>query len=101
MGDAPERDNDPEPSHFGDRFFQEFAARLDLGRQRLVLGRNAAHRIGDARIDEGKPVIGALGIVALREAELRQRRIEEMAGKIAGERPAGAVGSPQAGRKPE
>ena len=81
------------------RVRQEIAAGVDLVRRRLVLGRHAAHRIGDAAIDQFEAVIGARGISAAGEAEIDQRRVEQVAGIVAGERPAGAVGAAQAGRQ--
>ena len=52
----------------------------DLRADRLVLGRHAAHRIGDRRADQRQPVVGPRLIVALGEAERDQRAIEQVAG---------------------
>src|SRR6202040_4029921 len=73
----------------------------ELEGQRLVLGRQAAHGIGDAAIDEMQPVVRIGAIGALGEAELQQGRIEQVAGIVAGEWPAGAVGAAHAGRQPD
>ncbi len=52
MGDPPERHDRAKPGHGGDRRDQELPAGVDLGRQRLVLRRHAAHRVADPAIDE-------------------------------------------------
>src|ERR1700730_6510450 len=67
----------------------------DLLRRRLVLRRHAAHRIGDAAVDQLEAVTGAGVILAAGEPELEQRCIEQIAGIIAGDRPAGAIGAAQ------
>ena len=46
------------------------------------------------------PSSGRASIVAARKAEARQRGVEQVAGIIAGERPAGAVGASQPGARP-
>ena len=66
---------------------------------RLVLRRHAAHRIGDRRADQLQPVVGPRLETARGEAEADQRAVEQVAGIVAGERPAGAVGAAQAGRQ--
>ena len=48
-----------------------------------------------------QPVTRIGAIFALREPELQQRRVKQLAGKIAGERPAGAVGAMLARREPD
>ena len=45
------------------------------------------------------PSSGRASIAAAREAESRQRRVEQVAGIVAGERPPGAVRAAQAGRQ--
>ena len=57
------------------------------------------HRVGDARVDERQPVVRPRIEFAAREAEFDQRRVEQVAGIIAGEGPPGAVGAAQAGRQ--
>ena len=88
-------------AHFLERADEEVAAGRDLGRRRLVLGRHAAHCIADPAIDQFEAVVGACGIGAAGEAEIDQRRVEQVAGIVAGERPAGAVGAAQPGRQAE
>ena len=80
---------------------QEAPAGGDLGADRLVLGRHAAHRIGDRRADERQAVVGPRLEDSFGEAERDQRPVEQVAGKVAGERPAGSVGAAQAGRQPD
>ena len=46
-----------------------------------------------------EPVVGPRRVAAARKAEVEQRRVEQIAGEIAGERPPGAVGAPQARRQ--
>ena len=65
----------------------------------LFSGGTQLHGIGDARVDELQAVVGALLIGAAGEAEAEQRLVEQVAGIVAGERPAGAVGALHAGRQ--
>src|SRR6185437_12425976 len=53
----------------------------------------------DAAIDETQPVVRIGAVGPLREAELQERRIEELAGIIASEGSAGAVRALHAGRE--
>ena len=46
-----------------------------------------------------EPVVRPRLVVAAGEAELLERLVEQVAGVVAGERPPGAVGAPQAGRE--
>ena len=62
-----------------------------LGGGRLVLGRHAAHCVGDPAAGKGHAVVCRLAIAALRQAELQQRRVEQVAGVVPGEGPSGAV----------
>ena len=57
----------------------------DFVRGRLVLGRHAAHGVGDHAVDERQAVVGSRRVRAAGEAELEQRPVEQFAGKIAGE----------------
>ena len=85
--------------HFGDRGFEEIAAGCDLRRRRLVFRRHAAHGIGDPAIDQFKSVVGARRILAARKPVMPKRLVQQIAGLIAGERPAGAVGALQPRRE--
>src|SRR5262244_566565 len=55
--------------------------------------RHAAHRIGDAAVDQGEPVVGMRVVVAVGKMVALERVVEQHAGIVAGERPAGAVGA--------
>ncbi len=75
-------------------------AGLDLFRRRLVLWRHAAHRVGDQHALQFEPVVGPLLVVPGGKAELFERGVKQVAGIVARERPAGAVGALQPGRRP-
>src|ERR1700678_1024798 len=92
---AAKHDDGSKPGHFLDRRQQKVAAGFDLLRCWLVLWWYTAHGIGDAATDELQAVVGASFEVALGEAEILQRGVEEFAGVIAGERPPSAVGAAQ------
>src|SRR5579862_4139446 len=93
MRDLAEREDRLEPRHRGDLGDKELAARRDLLGQRFVLGRHAARGVADAAILEREAVIGAGVVTTLAEPELQERRIEQIAGEIAGEGPASAIGA--------
>jgi hypothetical protein len=93
MGDATERDDDAKVWQAVDRGREELPAIVDLQGQRLVLRRHAAHRIADQAIDQPQAVIGARLVAAPRETVFEQRRVEQVAGIVAGERPPGPVGA--------
>ena len=86
-------------SHGRDVRDKELTARVDLGGQGLVLRRYAAHRIRDGAIDEFKSIIDPLVISPLGEAMPQKRGVEEIAGKVAGKRPTGAVCAVQSRRE--
>ena len=101
VGDLAKRDEHARIGQDIDLAGQERAAAMDFLRRRLVLGRQAFDRIADDHVVERQPVIGSRLIGAAREAELGQRREQQVAGIIAGERPTGAVGAVLARRKPD
>ena len=73
----------------------------DLGRRRLVLGRHAAHGVGDHAVDELEVLRRRIGSCLPRAKPcLEQRRVEQIAGVIAGERTPGPVRAAKAGRQP-
>ena len=78
---------------------EKLPAGVDLDRQRLVLRRHAMHRIGDPAVDQLQAVVGTRLIFALGEAVFEQRGVEQVAGIIAGEGTAGAVGALHPRRK--
>ena len=100
VGDPAKRQHRPRGARPGQLAREEPAAGCDLGRRRLVLRRHAADRVGDAAAHQLKPVVRRGPIAATGEAVAEQRRIEDDAGEIARERPAGAVGAAQPGASP-
>ena len=101
MRDPAERHDRAQPRHGLDRRRQKWPAGVDLRRQRLVLRRHAVHRIADPAIDQRQPVVGPRLIDAVGKAVFEQRRVQQVAGVIAGEGPAGAVGALHARREPD
>src|SRR6202167_6183370 len=101
VGDAAERHDSLNVGHLLERGPEEVPAGRDLLRRRLILRRHAPHGIGDAAIDEREAVVRTCRIITLCEAEFLERGVEEVAGIIAGKRPAGAVGAAQPGSEPD
>ena len=101
MCDGAERQDRPEPGHSADLGGQKPTAVRDLARFGLVLRRDAAHSIGDAHAAELETVVRTGVIIALGEAEFAQRRVEQPAGVIAGERAPGPVRAAQARGEPD
>jgi len=66
---------------------QKRAAGGDLRRRRLVLGGNATHGVDDRAIRQNQSVVGPTIIGPAGQAQFSERRIEQIAGVIAGERP--------------
>src|SRR4029078_4752032 len=99
VSDAPECHDRGQALEAGDLILEEAVAALDLLRQRLFLGRHRAYRAGDHAVDQSEAVLRVGAIDACSEAEALQRRIEELAGIVAGERPAGTIGAAQARRE--
>ncbi len=83
----------PQAGQGGQPRGQEGPAGRLLGRQRAVAGWGAAHRIGDHAVDQDEAVVGPRAIGAAGKAGVDQGLVEKDAGVIAGERPAGPVGS--------
>src|SRR5262245_7491520 len=96
MGYNAERQDGAKPRHGDNLGPEKPAARRNLRRLWSVLGRHAAHGVGDAYPAKREPVIGSSVIHACRKAEFRQRLIKQSAGVVAGERAPGAVRSPKA-----
>src|SRR6266545_7408050 len=97
MGNPAERHDGAEILHLGDGRFEKSAAGLDLCGRGLVLRRSAAYRVGDTGIHESEIILPRRPITAARKAEVLERVVEQLACEIAGERPSGAVCSPQSG----
>jgi len=101
VGDGAEREDRRQLRQCGELGGQELAAGVDLGGFGLVLRRHAADRVGDAGAPQLEPVRGMGAVMAGRETRLRERAIEQIAGKVAGERAAGPVGASEAWRQPD
>ena len=70
--DAAEHHDRAQLRHRRDAARQKrIAAGVDLGRRRLVLGRHAVHRVGDARIDQGQPVVRPRVVVCRARSRIR------------------------------
>ncbi|MGY4294467.1 hypothetical protein ACVWXN_002562 [Bradyrhizobium sp. i1.4.4] len=93
MRNPSERDDRAQLRHRRQGSPEKLAAGVDLDRQRLVLWRNAMHGIGDPAVDQLQAVVGPRLIGALGEAVFEQRGVEQVAGIVAGEGAAGAVGA--------
>ena len=91
MRDAAESEYCLELGQRGDARLEKAETVFCLGGRRPVLRRNAANRIGNHRLVEFEPVIGACIVPAFREAEFRQRAVEKIARIVAGKGAAGAI----------
>src|SRR5690606_33676753 len=76
---------------------QELTAGLLLGGRRLVFGRDAGDGVGNKRVAEFEAVARGLAILTGGEADLPERGVEQVAGIVAGERAARAIGPLEAG----
>lgn len=93
MRHAAEHDDRAQISHFVDSDVQKRAAGVDLGRQGLVLRRNAAHAVADAAVNEGQSIVGPRFIRSSRKAEFDECAVKKIAGEIARKMPPRAVGT--------
>ena len=100
MRDAAERHDGAQVRHLGD------GRRRGTSRQVLISAGVGLFSGGTQRTalvmrasTSSSAVVGPRLVVAAGEAEFDQRRVEQVAGIVAGERPAGAVGAAQAGRE--
>ena len=93
VGALAQRHQDPQVRHDGELGLQERPAGREFQGLGLVLGRQTSHGIGDAAVDEPQPVVRIGPVAALCEAEFQEGRVEEVAGIVAGKRPAGPVGA--------
>ena len=80
---------------------QIVVAGADLGRHRLVVRRQALHRVRDPAGDEREAVVAPGRDRLRREAVGMQRRVQQDPGVIAGERPAAGVGAVHPRREPD
>ena len=99
MCDLAERDDRVHARHRRDLRHEEIPAGADFFRRRLVFRRHAANGIDDAGIDELEAIVGSRRVKPARKTEVGERLIEKIAGIVAGEGPAGAVGAAQARRQ--
>src|SRR5262245_40689668 len=99
VGNAAKGNNRAELCHLRNCRSQKVAACSYFRRRRLVLGRHAAHRIGDPTVYEFQSIVGMRPVIAAGKTELEQRLVEQDAGVIAGERAAGTICTLQPGRK--
>src|SRR5690606_41823354 len=86
--------------HGWDAAFKIAPAGGDLRGSPLVLRRHAPHGIGAHAIHELKPVIWRRTIRSPREPKFKKRLVKELAGIVAGERPARPVCPSQTRRQP-
>jgi hypothetical protein len=77
---------------------RKIVAGFDLGGQRLVVGRQAFDRIGDARAEQAQPVVGRVDTGALARPNLCRSGTAGCR-HVARERAAGAIRAMLAGRK--
>ncbi len=99
MCNRAQRQDRTEPGQRADLGGQKPTAVRDLARLGLVLRGDAADRIGDPRPPELETVIRMGVIIALGKSVFAQGRIEQLAGRVAGERAPGPVRAPQARRQ--
>ena len=83
------------------RHHQKGTAGSNLFRGRLVLRRNAPHGVGDRAIAQRETVVNPLIVHAVGETEFGQGRVQKIAGIVARERAARAVGAAQPRRQPD
>ena len=101
MGDAADRQQRAQTRQSGDAADQELTAGGDLGRRRLVLRRHAADRVRDHAIDQLERLGRGDIVASAGKPDLEQRAVEQLAGIVAEEGPAGAVGALQPGSEPD
>src|SRR3546814_5830183 len=101
LRDVAERDEDGRWGELRDRGFEERPAGADFLWRRLVLRRQAPNRVDDDRAVQRHPVVGPGLVAPLGQPEFIERRIEQIARIIAGERPPGAIRALLARREPD
>src|SRR5579884_1273126 len=93
MRDLAEGDYHAEVGKSAECDLEVRAACRDLARLGLVRRREAFDGVQDDRTGQAETVRWIRAILALSEPELQQRRVEQLAGIIASEGPAGTVGA--------
>ena len=87
MCDPPQRDDNPHVGQGCKLGLEEWSARGYLAWERLVLRRQAFDAVEDDDSAELQPIVGVRLILALAKPKSRERRKQQIAGIIAGERP--------------
>ena len=105
MGDGAQRDDGLQSRHGGQFGRQKRIALANLRCRRLVGGRQAAHRVGDAAVVERHgwigPVISTQGFRGAGKPETMQRGIEQFAGNVTRKWPPGTICAFFARTKPD
>ena len=91
VGDAAQRQNRSARGDPGKVCRQVSIAGAHLLRRRLVVRRQAFHRIGDPAIDELLAIGDRRAIAPQRKSEFVQRRVEKDAGVVSGEGPPAGI----------
>ena len=89
--DLPERNQHPHRRQCGQRGLEIITAGGDLAGLGLVGGRQAFDGVQDHRAPQLQAIAGTGAVLALRQAEFEQGRVEQVASEVTGERPPGAV----------
>jgi len=97
MRDMAQRDEHPCGRHRIGLRLEERPTGADFLRRRLVLGRQALHRVEDDRAVQRQPVLGLRAVRAGGQPEPPERLVQELPRIIAGERAAGPVRAVLAG----
>lgn len=100
-GEAAEDDDALEVFEEFDFAFEEGLASTDFGGVGFVVGRSAADRSGDPGVTQGETVVAMGGGGLVGEAGFVESAEEKIAGAVAGEDAAGAVGTVGTGGKAE
>ena len=93
VSNKAERENGAKAAHRLDFGLEKPATCRNLGSLGLIFRRHAADGIGDAAVLKRETVVGRGAVGAAGEAERAEGGVEQVAGKIARERSAGAVGA--------
>ncbi len=101
MRDAAEREDGAARGQRGQVGGEIVVAGAYLGRRRLVVRRQAFHRVRDPAGDEREAVVAPGRDRLRREAVRVQRRVQQDPGVIAGERPAAGVRAVHSRREPD
>ncbi|MFO1120455.1 MAG: hypothetical protein U1E38_10340 [Rhodospirillales bacterium] len=99
MRHPPQRQHGAQSRQRRDLRGEEAAAGPHLGGRRPVAWRHAADGVADATVEQTQAIVALAAIVAGGKAVQLQHPEQEVPGKVASERPAGAVGPPQSRRK--